>query len=675
MATADINRRHLYLVHAAEDLLCDWKPSARDLALTQQALHVSYVAESASCKHNYSHWLHCNLPQGRISLTDLKLSHPEVIPKRDRMAAPMRLASWIRFETLMASKDWGEAIGLLVSNLHKPDDELLGLLRQCVSEQDIKSMAEAQALLLKKFRVGNPDRSVSSRWLTNMARDLLGPIPFREVFVILALFLPQLTPVDSTRTQQFLWANPVVKQQGLEIDITPTAAGLQGMHEYHISFSNWSYIAMFCTEQLQHLGFEQLACRNSSEVRMGCQVGKGYRMVLQEGGRAYSVLAILLALTTRAKKKAQKGEEPPLERIRRQSSPRSWDVALVPYPADFAPLPTQSETGLACPLDWGFPPSLQVLTATPTRLLLVAIADVGDTVTADHLIQMATLPAEHKPTALGIPAHLPIPYQLECAGAVLQSLHALFGLLASGNTLTYCPHAVGFAKALGTAAHSDNGHIASLAASLALAIRSERSTLAVAGVFGAGKTRSFTFLLAWLALTTRLKIAVVHKENLAGRAITKLLSTSDLSDNHRQRFIRPVSVDEAAANTAQTAFGLPSGQAALFIPGSQVVIATTGLVWDQKGQSHSALNAHMENIDILIGEEAQQDMDLKSAFAPAVPRQPFFRAILGDPKQSPGGVADEQRAHRTLLLKAPIGLRAPHRWYMPHELAATRCIS
>ena len=52
-----------------------------------------------------------------------------------------------------------------------------------------------------------------------------------------------------------------------------------------------------------------------------------------------------------------------------------------------------------------------------------------------------------------------------------------------------------------------------------------------------------------------------------------------------------------------------------------------------KGQSHSALNAHMENdVDFLISEEAQQDMDLKSAIAPAVPRQPFFRAILGDAK-------------------------------------------
>ena len=76
----------------------------------------------------------------------------------------------------------------------------------------------------------------------------------------------------------------------------------------------------------------------------------------------------------------------------------------------------------------------------------------------------------------------------------------------------------------------------------------------------------------------------------------------------------------------------------------------------------------MENVDFLISEEAQQDMDLKSAFAPAVPRQPFFRAMLGDPKQSPGGVAEDLRAHRTLLLKAPRGLRAPHAWYMPHEV-------
>ena len=104
------------------------------------------------------------------------------------------------------------------------------------------------------------------------------------------------------------------------------------------------------------------------------------------------------------------------------------------------------------------------------------------------------------------------------------------------------------------------------------------------------------------------------------------------------------------------------------IPGARVVVATTGLIWEQKGQTHSPLRADMESLDVLISEEAQQDMDLKSAFAPAVPWQPFFRLLLGDPRQSPGGVADNLREHRTLLLKAPIGLRAMHKWFMPHEL-------
>ena len=72
-----------------------------------------------------------------------------------------------------------------------------------------------------------------------------------------------------------------------------------------------------------------------------------------------------------------------------------------------------------------------------------------------------------------------------------------------------------------------------MAASLALALRAGRSTLAVAGVFGAGKIRSLTFLLAWLALTTHLKIAVVHEENPAGWTITELLTAFDLEPHHQ----------------------------------------------------------------------------------------------------------------------------------------------
>ena len=164
--------------------------------------------------------------------------------------------------------------------------------------------------------------------------------------------------------------------------------------------------------------FDQLSGKNSNEAHMGCQVGKVYRLVLQAGEGVHAVLAIRLAFTMQARKKSsQKGEESPYDRVRRLSSPRSREVALVPFPGDFAPLPTQTETGLACSAGWEFPPNLKVLESRPIHFWLVVLAEVGDTVTADHLIQMATLPAERKPTALGIPAHLPIPYHFRmCTG-------------------------------------------------------------------------------------------------------------------------------------------------------------------------------------------------------------------------------------------------------------------
>ena len=403
VATAEPDRRNYYLVHAADDCLCDWKPTENELDMLQRSLHITYVTDSARWmgkhKHCYWHWLQCQLPTGKVSLTTLKLTHPDVVPRRDRIAAPMRLASWIRFETVMTSDDWEGAIS-------------------CVAGQQIASMEEAQALLLKNFRVGKGNPSACAQWLTEMARDLLAPIPFREVFVILALFLPQLTFVDEATTRQELWSSPTVRKFGLVVDVTPTATGLQGMHEYRIAFPSWSQSAIFCPAHFQSCNFEQLASSPSSTVHMGSQAGKAYRIVLEEHGKCYSVLALLLAFVTPSRKR--KGDESPSEKLRRLSSPRHWDVALVPFPEVFVPLPTPTETGLACPAPWAFPPSLCVLESRATKFRVLAIAEAGDTVTADHLLQMASLAAEHKPTVLGIPGQVPIPYQLECTVVLLQ---------------------------------------------------------------------------------------------------------------------------------------------------------------------------------------------------------------------------------------------------------------
>ena len=402
------------------------------------------------------------------------------------------------------------------------------------------------------------------------------------------------------------------------------------MHEYRIAFPAHSRAAAFCPPDLQNSSFDHLTSLPPENIHIGCQVGKVYRIVFSEENAVYALLGVLLEFVA-TKEKIQTGSTETYEEVAaRQSSPRSWVVAVIPFPEAFAPLPSQEETGMNVDATWIVPPSMQVLASHAYGLRILSLAEVGSTVSADHLLQMATMPLEHKTTALSIPYHCSVSYLFDGADVLMQSLQSLFGLLVTGNTPRYCPQASEFGVKLCIAARTDSARIISIALSLASALQTGRSTLAVAGVFGAGKTRSLTFLLAWIAITTNLKIRVVHKENPAGRAITKLLASLDLDNEHARLFVRPVGREEAVANTASTPYDLAMQHCASAIPKAKVVIATTGLVWEQKAHVHSPMRVHMESVDILVSEEAQQDMDLKSAFVPAVPRQPFFRLLLGD---------------------------------------------
>ena len=115
-------RCRVHLIHAEEDMLCDWQPNQVERHVVSHRLDYTVVGGSdkwmGTSKHQDLHWLRCQLPQGRHNLTDLKLSHPDVIPVRDRMAAPLRLASWVRFETVMDRREWSTAIAMLVPAIH-----------------------------------------------------------------------------------------------------------------------------------------------------------------------------------------------------------------------------------------------------------------------------------------------------------------------------------------------------------------------------------------------------------------------------------------------------------------------------------------------------------------------------------------------------------------------------
>ena len=55
-----------------------------------------------------------------------------------------------------------------------------------------------------------PTTSAHAQWLTEVTRALFKPIPFREVFVISALFSPQLTFAKGAKLDGKLWYSPAI---------------------------------------------------------------------------------------------------------------------------------------------------------------------------------------------------------------------------------------------------------------------------------------------------------------------------------------------------------------------------------------------------------------------------------------------------------------------------------
>ena len=124
------------------------------------------------------------------------------------------------------------------------------------------------------------------------------PEPTREVFVILALFLPQLTFAEGAKLDSKLWYSPAISSEESLIHVTPLAQGLQGMHEYKIAFTARSRAAAFVSPEQPVHSFESLATLPSEHIHIGSQAGRVYRLVLREDSKVFALLMVLLEYVT-----------------------------------------------------------------------------------------------------------------------------------------------------------------------------------------------------------------------------------------------------------------------------------------------------------------------------------------------------------------------------------------
>ena len=116
------------------------------------------------------------------------------------------------------------------------------------------------------------------------------------------ILLPQLTFVEEATTRQELWSSPIVRKFGLFVDITHSNRS-QGMHEYRVTFSSWSQMAIFCPAHFQSCNIDQLASSPLQYGPYGLAGWEGYRLVLQEYRTCYSVWHSCLPLCPRGNEK------------------------------------------------------------------------------------------------------------------------------------------------------------------------------------------------------------------------------------------------------------------------------------------------------------------------------------------------------------------------------------
>ena len=156
---------------------------------------------------------------------------------------------------------------------------------------------------------------------------------------------------------------------------------------------------------------------------------------------------------------------------------------------------------------------------------------------------------------------------------------------------------------LALAGHGD-GHVLTVIVALLLAILTGRSDLCIAGVFGAGKTRSLAVLL--IALSCELddfSAVVFTKENVAAKALADQIS--DLSPPTLAQFGRLLGRIEKGEAYA-TRIDVRCSDRNRIISSKRILIATGGSATAEMSMRYSTFSQWLSRVWLAFMDESQQ---------------------------------------------------------------------
>ena len=236
------------------------------------------------------------------------------------------------------------------------------------------------------------------------------------------------------------------------------------------------------------------------------------------------------------------------------------------------------------------------------------LAFLGDTRSRHELLVFAQANQSRLPLAMGIvQPHIPV--RRMASERKTQLTDALVRILSRFLT----PATISMDGAhdsyyrehlLPLAAHGD-GHVLTVSIALLLAILTGRSDLCIAGVFGAGKTRSLAVLL--IALSCELKdfVAIIYtKENVAAKALADQLS--DLAPPTIRSFGRLIGrMEEGKGEAYASKIDVRCSDRNRIIAHKNVLIATGGSATAEMAMRYSTFGHWISRTWLAFMDESQ----------------------------------------------------------------------
>ncbi len=209
----DVDRLHL--VHYEGDELCCWKAGRQQLE--QSCSTFTYIMNESSTykghfgpsEHGYSHWLGLDLPHGMMQLSTLLFLRPEAAAKAKRDATPLRLISWLSYNSNPELENFIEKAMLHLSTWEdKEGGRVLQMGKQVVKQGDqIRTETELRDRLIDLVSVGNLRHKPEA--LFALFRQFMMRISLPRLVHFFDLVLPQLMPVQAAWAgeEKTLWSH------------------------------------------------------------------------------------------------------------------------------------------------------------------------------------------------------------------------------------------------------------------------------------------------------------------------------------------------------------------------------------------------------------------------------------------------------------------------------------